>query len=153
MVYCSPRSCSPASCMKTGPVVHQFLTPLLQDVSIRISSSPEADAAVASDDAGQEPLGGTGPLAEAPEQLPASLVAAAHSLAAPALHNGSAQEAGMASTELQQSSPDDAGSSEQHDEELTEAAPDDDNEPVDLLDSDEEEDDNEPTDEHLSYFQ
>ena len=109
---------------------------------------------MASDDAGQEPLGGTGPPAESPEQLPpASLVAAQHSLVAPALHNGSPQEAGMASTELQQSSPEDAGSSEQHDEELTEAAPDDDNEPVDLLDSDEEEDDNEPTDEHLSYFQ
>ena len=134
-------------------IVHGSLTSLLQNVSIRISSPPEADAAVASDDAGQEPLGSTGPLAQSPEHLPAGLVAAAHSLAAPALHDGGALDACMASNELQHACPDDAGSTEQHDEEVAEAAPDDDNEPVDLLDSDEEEDDNEATDEHLSYFQ
>eukprot|EP00891_Asterochloris_glomerata_P008683 jgi/Astpho2/8683/fgenesh1_pg.00128_%23_4_t len=56
-----------------------------QDISIRTSSSPDADAAVASDDAdmllrdlasqraSQEPLGSKGPLAESPEQPSASL--------------------------------------------------------------------------------
>ena len=78
------------------------------------------------------------------------MVAAADSPVGPALHNDSAQDAFMASTELQQVCPD-SGSTEQHDEAVAEAAPDDDNEPVDLLDSDEEEnEDNEPTDEHAS---
>ncbi len=106
---------------------------------------------LASQRASQEPLGSKGPLAESPEQPSASLVAAADSLAAAAFHNGSVQDAGMASTELQRASPDDAGSTE-HDEDVAEAAPDVDDEPVDLLDSDEEGDDNEPTDEHLNYF-